>query len=366
MIRIATIGTSMITTSFLEVLGQNPRAVFAGACSRDALRAAAFSRKHGAENGFTSVEQIAGADDVDAVYIASPNAIHYQQALACIQAGKHVLVEKPFCANRHQAQLLFEAAAERNVVALEAIRPLHDPALRLIREALPQLGRIRRTTLRFGKYSSRYDDVLAGKHTNIFDCAMASGALMDIGVYCVEPLVALFGKPCAVQCAAALLDEDTRDITGGAIDGAGVVCATYPGHVATLHYSKITSDLAENQIEGELGTLAFSSVSMPSDARIDLRETKAADNVGYSRTSTATSELELPSCPNTMAYELDDFIDAVLAVQNGAPAANAPAGWLGTVGDLQAISLESLEIMDAARLQAGVRFPCDHNDAANG
>ena len=145
--------------------------------------------------------------------------------------------------------------------------------------------------------------------------------LRCVGIsYCVEPLVALFGKPQTVQCASALLDDDTRGITGGAIDGAGVICASYPGHIATLHYSKITSDLAENQIEGELGTLTFSGVSIPSNARIDLRETKTADSVGYSSTSTTASALELPGCPNTMAYELDDFIDAVLATQAGAHA----------------------------------------------
>lgn len=362
MIRIATIGTSMITSSLLEVLKPNPRAVFVGACSRDAQRAEAFTQAHGGDRGFSSVEDLAASSDVDAVYIGSPNAIHYSQALACVRAGKHVLVEKPVCANQRQASELFDEATKHNVVALEAMRPLHDPALRQIRDALPRLGTIRRTTLRFGKYSSRYTDVLAGRRTNIFDCAMASGALMDIGVYCVEPLVALFGKPQTVQCTAALLDDDTRGITGGAIDGAGVICASYPGHIATLHYSKITSDLAENQIEGELGTLTFSGVSMPSNARIDLRETKAADSVGYSSTSTTASTLELPSCPNTMAYELDDFIDAVLATQAGAHAADAPAGWLGSVGDLQAISLESLEIMDAARRQAGVVFPSDKQD----
>ena len=291
--------------------------------------------------------------------MGSPNALHCEQALACIRAGKHVLVEKPVCANHREAERLFAAAREHGVVALEAMRPLHDPALRLIRDALPRLGTIRRTTLRFGKYSSRYDDVLAGRHTNIFDCAMASGALMDIGVYCVEPLIALFGAPRTIQCAAALLDEGTRGITGGAIDGAGVLCASYPGHVVTLHYSKITSDLAENQIEGELGTLTFASVSMPSNARIDLRERKAADSVGYSSTSTIECALELPSCPNTMVYELDDFIDAILAVQSGASAEDAPAGWLGSVGDLQAISLASLEVMDAAREQIGVRFSAD-------
>ena len=270
-----------------------------------------------------------------------------------------MLVEKPVCANERQARELFDAASACGVVALEAMRPLHDPALHKIRDLLPRLGKIRRTTFRFGKYSSRYDDVLAGRRTNIFDCAMASGALMDIGVYCVEPLVALFGAPVALSCAAVLLDNETRALTSGAIDGAGVICASYPGHVATLHYSKITSDLAENQIEGELGTLTFSGISTPSNARIDLREVAPTDSVGYSSTSTLTSTVDLPACDNTMAYELDDFLDAVYAVQNGTNPQEAPAGRLGTVADLQQISLASLCVMDAARAQAGVEFPAD-------
>ena len=156
MIRIATIGTSMITSSLLEVLKPNPRAVFVGTCSRDAQRAEAFTQAHGGDRGFSSVEDLAASSDVDAVYIGSPNAIHYSQALACVRAGKHVLVEKPVCANQRQAAELFDEATKHNVVALEAMRPLHDPALRQIRDALPRLGTIRRTTLRFGKYSSRW------------------------------------------------------------------------------------------------------------------------------------------------------------------------------------------------------------------
>ena len=142
MIRIATIGTSMITSSLLEVLKPNSRAVFVGTCSRDAQRAEAFTQAHGGDRGFSSVEDLAASSDVDAVYIGSPNAIHYSQALACVRAGKHVLVEKPVCANQRQAAELFDEAAKHNVVALEAMRPLHDPALRQIRDALPRLDEL--------------------------------------------------------------------------------------------------------------------------------------------------------------------------------------------------------------------------------
>ena len=187
MISIATVGTSMITRDFLDVLRQRDDARFIGTCSRDAGRAAAFTAEFGGTVPFTSVEELAASPEVDAVYLGSPNALHAEQALACIHAGKHVLVEKPFAADEREARRVFEAAGTAGVVALEAMRPLHDPAFRACAAAFNELGRIRRATLRFGKYSSRYDEILAGRRTNIFDCVLASGGLMDMGVYSVEP-----------------------------------------------------------------------------------------------------------------------------------------------------------------------------------
>lgn len=157
MIRIATIGTSGITACMLGALSNVEGAVFVGTLSRDRQRAAAFTSEHGGTTPFTSLDELAASDEVDAVYIGSPNALHHDQALACIAGGKHVIVEKPFCANRREAAEVFEAARDAGVVALEAMRPLHDPAFHAIKDALPQIGAIRRATLRFGKYSSRYD-----------------------------------------------------------------------------------------------------------------------------------------------------------------------------------------------------------------
>ena len=103
MLRIATIGTSMITDDFIQVVNANDQAVFVGTLSRNAERGAAFTAEHGGERNFTSLDELAAAADVDAVYIGSPNALHYEQALACIASGKHVIVEKPFCATEAQA-----------------------------------------------------------------------------------------------------------------------------------------------------------------------------------------------------------------------------------------------------------------------
>ena len=361
MIRIATIGTSGITACMLDTLTNVGGAVFVGTLSRDRQRAAAFTSGHGGTTSFASLGELAASDEVDAVYIGSPNALHHDQALACIEGGKHVIVEKPFCANRREAAEVFEAARDAGVVALEAMRPLHDPAFHAIKEVLPQIGAIRRATLRFGKHSSRYDEILAGRHTNIFDCAMASGSLMDIGVYCVEPLIELFGAPERIFATGALLSDETRDLTNGPIDGSGVVLASYPDMTAVLAHSKTTNDLSDNQIEGELGTLTIKGISAPTAIRVDLRSDAArqTDSVGYSSAQTVGRDIDLPAFENTMQHELSDFVEAVEHVRSGGVCTEVPCGPFGTVAHFRDITLSSLTLMDEARRQMGVGFAAD-------
>ena len=142
-------------------------------------------------------------------------------------------------------------------MALEAMRPLHDPAFHAVEDALGEIAPIRRASLRFGKYSSRYNEILAGRTTNIFDCNMASGSLMDIGVYTVEPMVEIFGMPSGLTSMATLLDPSTQELTHGPIDGCGSILASYGGGRISveLAHSKITNDLLPSQIEGERGTI---------------------------------------------------------------------------------------------------------------
>ena len=124
-VRIATIGTSGIAQRFLDALAGYEGATYAGAYSRDLGRARAFSSEHGGTLAFDSLDELCACPDADAVYISSPNAVHASQALACVRAGKHVLVEKAFASNAREAKRVFDAAAEQGVVAMEAMRSIH-------------------------------------------------------------------------------------------------------------------------------------------------------------------------------------------------------------------------------------------------
>ena len=343
----AVVGTSAIAEAMVEAMAGVDRAQYVGSVSRSAERAASVTARLGGTTPFLSREAACACSEVDAVYIASPNALHAEQALACIRAGKHVLVEKPLAANEAEAQMVFDEARAHGVVAMEAMRSVHDPGLDVIRRAIERVGQVRRASLRFGKYSSRYDEVLAGRQTNIFDARLATGALMDIGVYCVEAMVALFGAPSAVACAPVLIGHADTQATGGAIDGAGTIIARYDDKVVELSYSKITQDLLACQVEGELGTVTYSGVSVPSRASVRLlgQAVRGAWTAEAQSTGDETEDLALAACDNDMCYELDDFCACVAGEMDAAR--------------YRDITLASLAIMDEARRQAGIVFPAD-------
>ena len=346
-INIAVIGTSMIADNFIEVIDANPQTTYVGSYSRNPERAQTVTQAHHGLHAFCSLHDLTSCADVDVVYIASPNACHKEQALTCINAHKHVIVEKPFCACYEDAKEVFEAAELEGVIALEAMRPVHDPAYKIIIDTLSQIGPIRRATLRFGKYSSRYDDLLSGSQTNIFDCTMCSGALMDIGVYCISTMVMLFGAPIRIVAATALLPQSTQTLTHGPLDGCGSLLATYDDFLCEVAYSKISADLLPTQIEGERGTITIDALSCPSKVTLTLRG-KAIRNAAKvsERTSGDTvTTLAIPLSLNTMEYELEDFCSMI----NGTLSPSR----------FQTYTLETLAITDKIRAEAGITFPCD-------
>ena len=346
-VRFAVIGTSMISDNFIETLEANPRARYLGSMGMTMDESRSATERLGGTVPFADIEDIAGSNEVDAVYIATPNAIHYGQAIRLVEAGKHVLVEKPLSSDAAKVRHLVDTARARGVVALEAMRPVHDPGIAQVKELMERIAPVRRATLRYGKYSSRYDDLLAGRHTNIFDTRMATGALMDLGIYCVETMVFLFGKPDEIKCAPVLVTGPDSEISAGAIDGLGTIVARYDDKVVELAYSKISQDLALNQIEGERGTITFTNMSAPDAGTLHLRG-KAVRNAAKA-TAQSLGDREEPisfeACDNNMIYELEHFIACI-------------AGELA-VEPYQEISLASLEVMDEARRQAGIVFPGD-------
>ncbi|SIT66770.1 Gfo/Idh/MocA family protein [Microbacterium sp. RU33B] len=253
-IRLATTGTSVITSTFADAVSQVDGIRIEAVSSRDGERAAAKAAECGA-NWSGTYDDVLASPLVDAVYIASPNSAHHAQALRAIAAGKHVIVEKPAVTTEAEWAELVERARQADVVLLEAMRTEYDPGMDLVRSLLADLGRLRHASLRYEKQSSRYAKVLAGERVNMFDPALAGGALNDLGVYCLHAMVMLFGVPDGLAAASV-------GVSSG-VDGAGTVLARYPGFVVDLSYSKISSSAIASEIQGEEGTLVIDDIAAP-------------------------------------------------------------------------------------------------------
>ena len=211
MLRFATIGSGWITDSYIRGALDSGLWELAGVYSRTRERAQEYAKKHGARLTFTSVEDLAACPEIDAVYVASPNALHYQHCKTLLEQGKHVICEKPLCSHKAQVEELQAIANERNAVFLEAIMFLHLPQRKILEEALSQIGTVSLAKIDFCQRSSKLDAYLKGELPNIFNPALETGALMDLGVYCLYPALALFGKPESFQIHPLMLGSGADD-----------------------------------------------------------------------------------------------------------------------------------------------------------
>ncbi len=326
MIRFATIGTSKITEGVLEAARQCEGFELYAVYSRQLEKARSFAESQGAQVAYDSLEKLAADPMVDAVYIASPNSLHYEQAMLLMKSGKHVLCEKALASNRKEAEEMIRTATDNKVILLEAMRLSFDPGMKAIKDNLYKLGDVRNAHLEYCQYSSRYDAFKAGDIQNIFRHEMSAGALMDIGVYCIHAMIDIFDAPQFTYGTSVLLSNG--------IDGAGSITAKYSDKVVSVSYSKITGGVLPSQIQGEKGVMIFTEVASQRDIKIRYYD-------GSEET------VPVPNIVNNKVYEIAYFIDAIKGEKD--------------VSRYNQISLEALTIMDRTRQQSGIVFPADNH-----
>jgi predicted dehydrogenase len=327
-VRFAVIGTSWITGALIDAGRTVEGFTVVAACSRSLVTGRAFADQYAIPGVHTTVPAVAEDDEVDAVYVASPNSLHAEQAIHLLRAGKHVLAEKPLGANAGEVSAMAAAALDSGRLLMEAYVAPFEPNVLALREALPQAGVLRRAVLAKDQYSSRYDRLKAGELPNAFNPRFAAGSLMDLGIYPVALAVHLFGVPATVRATGTLLP------TG--VDGQGTVLLGYEGfEVACLH-SKIAPGSVGSAIVGEDGVLHFDDCSVPTRVRLDRRDGTSID-------------LTRDQSTLHMRYEVEHFLGCLAE-----GATESPLWPVGAGGSLSVAS-----ILDQARAQVGVRFPND-------
>ena len=249
--------------------------------------------------------------------------------------GKHVLCEKPLASNAREARQMVAVARECGVTLMEAMISTLNPNFRVVQEYLPRLGTIRRYFASFCQYSSRYDKFRQGIVLNAFNPELSNGAMMDIGVYTVYPVVALFGRPLGVEAQGIVLSSGA--------DGQGVVNFRYEGMNATVLYSKIANSSLPTEIEGEEGNLLLDAIHTIRDVAY-LPRPAAASGRGD---APVRHSVGLPLEKDTYYYEVAEFIDLI------------EQGRIESAVNSHENSLVTMEIIDQVRRQLGVSYPAD-------
>jgi predicted dehydrogenase len=187
------LSTALINEAILAGAAESSEVDVIAVASRSAERARAYADEHGLERSYGSYEGLLADPDVEAVYISLPNSLHVEWTLRALEAGKHVLVEKPFSRHPDQVEAAFERADSAGLVLSEGFMWRHHPQTRLLAELIDAgvAGRVRivRTTFAFDLATER------GSGDTRFDPALDGGALMDVGCYCISGLRLVAGEP---------------------------------------------------------------------------------------------------------------------------------------------------------------------------
>ena len=324
--KLGIVGSGKIVQEFLPWLATSPAFEVAALCStqRSAGKAAALCAQYGVPLHVTDYSQLLAA--VDVVYIALPNLLHTAYAKAALEAGRHVIVEKPLAPCASEAAALSALAHRKGCFLFEAVTTQYLENYRKLRQLLPRVGQVKLVQCNFSQYSSRYDAFCAGQTAPVFDPQQAGGALMDLAVYNVSYIVGLFGEPQQVHYAA--------NVEKG-IDTSGILTMDYRSFKAVSIAAKDCAAPPRYVIQGTRGyLLQKSTANFCGPVTLHLND---------GREEHFSLNGKRPRC----AAEFEIIAHAIAAGDQ-----ELCSGMLET-------SLAVSRVLTAARQSAGIKFPCD-------
>jgi xylose dehydrogenase (NAD/NADP) len=241
--RLGLLSTATINQALLGAVP--PEVEIAAVASRDGAKAQAYANEHGIQRAHGSYEALLADDELDAVYISLPNGMHHEWTMNAIEAGKHVLVEKPYSRRPREAEEAWDAADRARVIVMEAFMWRHHPQAAKASEVVNSgaIGRLReiRPTFSFPLFDRANVRMLAD---------LDGGALMDVGCYCISGARLLGGEPERVY------GEQVVGPTGVDVDFYGVL--RFPRDVVAIFDASFTLPKRQRlEAIGEDGTIVL-------------------------------------------------------------------------------------------------------------
>lgn len=323
MIKFAILAAGGIAAKMSYAVSKLPEIHRYAVASRSLEKAETFAKEWGYEKAYGSYEEMLADPCVELVYVASPHSHHYEHAKMCIEAGKHVLVEKAFTVNAEQAQELIRLAREKNVLLTEAMWTRFMPARKILDDLIAEgvIGEIYSLTANLG-YDIKHKERLIKPE-------LAGGALLDVGVYPIQfALMAVHSKVKKIS-SDAVLSEEGVDLTNS------ITITFENGVMAVLHSSMLSLTDREGVIYGESGSIRFHNINNCEGISI------------YDKSGMPVREIEIPKQINGYEYEI---LACVKAIEEGRLECSEMP---------HEETIRGMEILDTIRKQWGMKYSCE-------
>jgi xylose dehydrogenase (NAD/NADP) len=237
------ISTARINRLFLAGARQSDELQIIAVASRTTAGAEAYAREHGIDRAYGGYESLLADPEIEVVYISLPNAMHVEWAVRALEAGKHVLCEKPLSRHVSEVERAFDVASRNDRLLMEAFMYRHNPQTRRVKELVEE-GAVGRLRMIRGAFS-----FVASDPANVrLASGLDGGALMDVGCYCVSGARLLAGEPERVSAEQSL--------GGDGVDVAFAATMRFPGDVlAHFDAGLALADRDELEVIGDGGAL---------------------------------------------------------------------------------------------------------------
>ncbi len=316
------LGPGWIAARFAEALRHHTSQQITAVASRNAQRGAAFASDWGIPTVHGNYEDLVARSDVDVVYVATPHTLHFEHATLALEAGKHVVVEKPLALDAHQARAVAELARAEGLFAMEAMWSAFLPKFDVIDQILTQgmLGEI-------GTVLADHGEHFDTDH-RIYDPALAGGPLLDLGTYVVYFAQKALGRPTAVTAVG----QQANSQLNGQISA---ILTSPTGAQAVLNTTILADTPNLGAVCGTAGMLRTADVFYrPGDFTVSLRDGRSARFVD-----------DVSGYPAGLAYEAAEAARRIVAGELESPC--------HTMTD----TISTLETLDELRRLLGIVFP---------
>jgi predicted dehydrogenase len=256
------LSTAGINQLFLAGARTSPEVQVLAVASRDEAAARRYASEHGIERAYGSYEAMLADPEIEAVYVSLPNALHLEWTSRALEAGKHVLCEKPLSRRAAAVEAAFDLAQARGRLLMEAFMYRHNPQTLRVLELVDEgaIGRLRTIAAAFGFNAGAGADVRLRKDLD-------GGGLMDVGCYCVNAIRMLAGEPIRVHAEQALGGDGVDVAFAATMRMEGDVLAHFDCGLALAPTERL-------EVTGEAGSLFLAD---PWHAQLPVIELRTAD-----------------------------------------------------------------------------------------